>query len=397
MEELFILLLVTLKRIRFFKYIFHSIKDFYLIKNSETIFMQAAISLAETVKGKTFPNPAVGAVIVANGIIVGQGATNPWGGLHAEKAAIAMAGEKTAGATMFVTLEPCCHHNKKTPPCTDTIIGAGISEVYVALEDPNPHVAGKGITQLREAGIRVHLGLLRDEAMLLNEDFIKSIITRNAWVSLKLAQTFDGKISDLNGDSKWITGEDSREYVHELRRRHAAVAVGLGTLRADNPQLNVRHKTGYNPARIIFATDENIPQSTFFAQNSIDTRSIVVIRNGDAGTIKKSDNGIEYWYLGNEPYRDALLLFLKIAYEQHIVSIFIEGGQRVASEFLHAGLVDRVYLFYGNRILGGGREGFQFTRPLAMKNGIFLNEIQFKTFKEDFMVTGKPVYTQIVS
>ncbi|MBN1604083.1 MAG: bifunctional diaminohydroxyphosphoribosylaminopyrimidine deaminase/5-amino-6-(5-phosphoribosylamino)uracil reductase RibD [Chitinispirillaceae bacterium] len=369
-----------------------------MIRNTETNFMQTALSLAETVKGTTFPNPAVGAVIVVRGIIVGQGATNPWGGLHAEKAAIAMAGEKTFGATMYVTLEPCCHfHGKKTPPCTNAIIEAGISEVYVALEDPNPLVAGKGITQLREAGVRVHLGLLRDESTLLNEDFIKGVTSRKAWVTLKLAQTFDGRIADQCGNSKWITGEDSREYVHELRRRHAAVAVGIATLRADNPRLNVRHKSGYNPARMVFSTDETIPQSTFFAQSARETRTIVVVCNGTCGLVEKSENGIEYWHLGNEPYREALQAFLKIAYEQHIVSIFIEGGQRVASEFLSAGLVDRVYLFYGNRILGGGRDGFQFPKPLTMKEGIFLNEIQFKTFRDDFMVTGKPVCAQIVS
>jgi diaminohydroxyphosphoribosylaminopyrimidine deaminase/5-amino-6-(5-phosphoribosylamino)uracil reductase len=359
--------------------------------------MQTALSLAETVKGTTFPNPAVGAVIVANGVIIGQGATNPWGGLHAEKAAIAMAGDKASGATMYVTLEPCCHHGKKTPPCTNAIIEAGISEVYVALEDPNPLVAGKGITQLREAGIRVHLGLLRDESTLLNEDFIKGITSHKAWITLKLAQTLDGRIADQCGNSRWITGEDSREYVHELRRRHAAVAVGIATLRADNPQLNVRHKSGYSPARMVFSRDAAIPESTFFVQNASETRTIVVVCSGTCGSVKKLENGIECWYLGDEPYRDALQSFLSIAYEQHIVSIFIEGGQRVASEFLSAGLVDRVYLFYGNRILGGGRDGLQFPIPLPMREGIFLNEIQFKTFKDDFMVTGKPVYTQIDS
>ncbi len=357
--------------------------------------METALSLAETAKGTTFPNPAVGAVIVAGDIIIGQGATNPWGGPHAEKVAITMADEKTHGATMYVTLEPCCHHGKKTPPCTEAIIAAGITEVYVAIEDPNPMVAGKGIAQLREAGIRVHLGLMRDEATILNEDFIKSITTRKAWVTLKLAQTLDGKICDTAGDSKWITGTDSREYVHELRRRHAAVAVGIGTLRADNPQLNVRHKVGYNPSRIVFALDEHIPSSTNFIQNALETRSIVVVRNGQPGDKRKSDDGIEFWYTGNQSYSKSLQLFLDMAYSEHLVSIFIEGGQRVASEFLNAGLVDRLYLFYGNRILGSGRDGLRFDAPLSIKNGIFLNEIQFKSFKEDFLVTGKPVYNHI--
>ena len=190
-----------------------------------------------------------------------------------------------------VTLEPCCHFGK-TPPCTEQIIASGIKRVIFSVKDPNPLVGGKGAQRLTQNGIEVSEGLLQEQATELNEDFFWSITNKQAWVSLKLAMTLDGKIADTAGSSKWITGESAREYVHELRRCHAAVAVGKGTLQADDPQLTVRHKKGYSPARIIFSSDNQISQNSYFFLHSAETRSIVVVSGGDSSEIKKNRDRI---------------------------------------------------------------------------------------------------------
>lgn len=353
-------------------------------------FMQVALDLAREAKGKTFPNPAVGAVVVNEGTIVGKGATQFYGGHHAEKIALAQAGEKAKGASLYVTLEPCCHFGK-TPPCTDAIIASGVKKVIFSVKDPNPLVGGKGAQQLMQNGIEVSEGILQEQAAELNEDFFWSVTNKRAWVSLKLAMTLDGKIADTAGNSKWITGEAAREYVHELRRCHAAVAVGKGTFLADDPQLTVRHKKGYSPARIIFSSDNQISQNSFFFQHSSETRSIVVISGGIGSEIKK-ESGIEYWYTGHTDRITSLEQFVQMAYQQNITSIFLEGGQAIASRFLQAGLVNRLYLFYGSKILGDGKDGISFSEGLSMDECISLKEIRQQSFGSDFLISGIPQF-----
>lgn len=360
------------------------------IKEDDLYYMQMAMDLAWEAKGRTFPNPAVGAVIVAGGKVVGKGATQPYGGPHAEKVALAQAEEKAKGATLYVTLEPCCHFGK-TPPCTDAIINSGIRKVVFSIKDPNPLVGGKGASKLLQNGIEVSEGLLKQQAAELNEDFFWSISNNRAWVSLKLALTLDGKIADYAGNSKWITGETSREYVHELRRRHAAIAVGRGTLEADDPRLTVRHKQGYFPARIVFSSKDQISQNSYFFQHSSDARSIVVINGGSGSEIRK-DSGIERWYTGQSDPGQSMEEFVQIAYQQHLTSIFVEGGQRIASSLLKAGLVNRLYLFYGSKILGEGKDGICFSEGLSMHECINLKEIRQQTFGHDFLISGIPHY-----
>ena len=352
-------------------------------------YMQRAHSLARSAKGKTFPNPAVGAVVVNNGVIVGEGATEVCGGLHAEKNAIIAAGEKAAGATLFVTLEPCCHYGR-TPPCTDFIINAGIKKVFVSLKDPNPLVNGKGIRQLRDNGIDVSTGLLSEDAETLNEDFFWAVTRKRAWISLKLALTLDGKIADENGGSKWITSEVSRKRVHELRSFHTAVAVGRRTLELDNPQLTVRHVNGPSPARIVFSPDCNIPEKNYFCEHAKDSRSIVVVRGGAEREIV-TRSGIEFWSTGEKDPESSLNVFLEMAFQQDITSIMVEGGQRLASRFLEFGLVNRVYLFYGNKILGSGKAGFSFLNNLPIDKCFYLEKIRFTPVDDsDFMISGIP-------
>ncbi len=323
-------------------------KDLYYLKK--------ALLLSKTAKGRTFPNPAVGAIIVKDGTIIGSGATQKYGGAHAEKVALMQAGENAKGATLYVTLEPCCHFGK-TPPCTNAVIAAGIHRVVVSVLDPNPLVSGKGVEQLRDSGIEVSSGLLEKESNLINEDFFWSITRKRAWVTLKLAMTLDGRIADENNSSKWITGEKSRRFVHELRRCHAAIAVGRTTFEVDDPQLTVRHKKGYFPARIIFTSNDRISSESYFYKHAQEARSIIAILGGAKRDIIKAESGIELWYTGNDSENDKIFSFLEMAFEQGITSVFVEGGQRVASSFLEAGLVNRVYFFYGNRLLGKGKDG----------------------------------------
>lgn len=355
--------------------------------------MKLAHKLATAAKGKTFPNPAVGAVIVQNDQIIGTGATQKCGGSHAEKVALMQAGESASGATLYVTLEPCCHFGR-TPPCTDAVIAAGIKKVIISVQDPNPVVSGKGITQLQNNGIEVITGVMEKESTRLNEDFFWSITKKRAWITLKLALTLDGRIADVSSSSKWITGEDSRIYVHELRRCHSAVAVGRSTFEIDNPQLNVRHKKGYFPARIIFSSDETITKNSYFYQNSHETRSIIVIRGRERSISVDQNSGIEFWYTGQKTHKESLRTFLEMAHQEGLSSIFVEGGQRIGSVLLEAGLVNRVYLFYGNRVIGDGKAGILFSSGLAMNNCISLDKLEFKTFKQDIMITGIPQYSR---
>ena len=202
-------------------------------------YMECALSLARLAMGYTSPNPAVGAAVVKDGVAVGMGYTQPAGSEHAEVMALHQAGDKARGAVMYVTLEPCCHYGR-TPPCTEAIIGAGISEVYIALLDPNPVVSGHGMSKLSKAGIKTYVGMCKQEACEINEAYIKHITTGLPFVIAKFAMSLDGKIATKTGDSKWITREEARKYAHALRYTADAIMVGANTIIADNPHLTAR-------------------------------------------------------------------------------------------------------------------------------------------------------------
>lgn len=355
-------------------------------------YMHLALDDARSAKGRTTPNPAVGAVVVVKNRIVGRGATAEWGGPHAEKCALKEAGARARGATMYVTLEPCPHFGK-TPPCTDAIIAAGIKRVVVAVRDPNPLVAGKGISQLRRHGIVVSTGLLRNEAAAVNEDFFWAITRQRAYITLKLALTLDGRIADSTGASKWITAPALRRIVHDLRRTHAAVAVGSGTLAADDPRLTVRCGRKANPARIVFSSVEAVPPQSYFYQHAWETRSIAVIRQKTERRITTDTaSGIEFWYTGSDDPALSMAAFTEIAFSQNITSVLVEGGQKIASVLLEAGLVNRIYLFYGNRILGNGTDGILTTSGFPVANCITLRERETRLAGDDFYITGIPVF-----
>ena len=365
------------------------------MKQSNTIgdhdmgYMAYALRLADTVKGTTFPNPAVGAVIVRGTNIVGTGATSVCGGPHAETNALKEAGHKAADATMYVTLEPC-NHCGRTPPCTDAIIAAGIKTVYVAVRDPNPLVSGRGIRRLRAAGITVHCGLLREEAALMNEEFFWFVTHKKPWITLKLALTLDGRIADESGTSQWITSPASRTIVHDLRRRYAAIAVGRTTLEKDDPHLTVRHVTGNNPVRIIFSSNARVPGASYFVTSASTVKSIIVVRSLRRQQKLVSKNGPAVWYTGSNTYKGCLHAFMDMAYEEGLTSILIEGGQKLASSFLEQGLVNRLYLFYGNAIVGNGIDGLLFSEGLPLGKALSLSSQNVTTVGNDILVTGIP-------
>jgi diaminohydroxyphosphoribosylaminopyrimidine deaminase/5-amino-6-(5-phosphoribosylamino)uracil reductase len=351
-------------------------------------FMSLAIKMAEEVKGTTFPNPAVGAVIVKNGHVVGKGATSYFGGPHAEKNALEAARGNARGATLYVTLEPCCHFGR-TAPCTGAIIDAGIRRVHVSIKDPNPLVNGKGMHLLRKSGIEVVAGLMQEEAGRINEDFLFWITKHRPWVSVKLAMTLDGRIADAAGASKWITSIEARTYAHYLRARHAAIGIGRATLEKDNPKLTVRHGKGRNPVRFVFSSRAAAPSGSYFVAIAKKvSRSILVVCGGGSCSREKLKNGVEIWRTGTTDSNESLHSFLQMAGNEGLSSVLIEGGGKLASSFIENRLANRLYLFYGNRILGGGIPGLAFSRRLALDKSITLDRLETMSLGKDFLVTG---------
>lgn len=355
--------------------------------------MRRALGLARSVKGSTFPNPAVGAVVVRGGSVVGEGATKPAGGDHAEVIALARAGNRAVGATLYVTLEPCSHFGR-TPPCCRAVADAGVAEVVVAMKDPNPAVNGRGMRYLRRRRIRVGEGLLRDEAAALNEDYAWSVVTGRAWVTLKLATTLDGRIADKAKRSQWITSAGSRAVVHDLRRRHAAVVIGSGTLVQDDPRLTVRHVAGGSPARIVFARDPVVGRGSRLCRSAKAVRTVFVCPGGKPGAVSKADGHVEIWHTGSLRTPANLKLFLEMAHREGLTSLLVEGGQKLASSFLAHRLVNRICWFFGNALLGGGLEAVALgPKALSLRKAIRLEGMEVEEVAGDVMVSGVPVWS----
>lgn len=316
-------------------------------------FMKLAIELAKKRKGYTHPNPTVGAIIVKDGKVIGQGFHEKAGLPHAEREAIKDAKSKgfdIKDSTMYVTLEPCCHHGK-TPPCTEAIIEEGIKRVVVATVDPNPLVAGKGIKTIREKGVEVKVGVLENQAKELNEDFFVYITKKRPFVHIKIAQTLDGKIATKTGSSKWITSEKSRKYTHKLRAQSTAIMVGKNTVLKDNPFLTVRGiKTERQPYRIIL--DKNLQIPLEYNVFNPDTK-VFVIASQQANSSKFS--GLNHITLIKLPLyegRFSLKEILDALYKEGIVHLFIEGGRDLCSQFIRENLWDMMSLFIAPKMIG---------------------------------------------
>nr|WP_080806234.1 bifunctional diaminohydroxyphosphoribosylaminopyrimidine deaminase/5-amino-6-(5-phosphoribosylamino)uracil reductase RibD [Desulfamplus magnetovallimortis] len=363
-------------------------------------YMQEALALAAKARGYTSPNPMVGAVVVRNSNIVGRGWHHAPGLPHAEVEAINDAGKNAEGADIYVTLEPCNHYGK-TPPCTRKIVEAGIRRVVVATEDPNPFVKGGGIDFLRSMGIPVDVGVCREEAETLIEDFIWYVQNdKKPFVILKCAATLDGRLATSTGDSRWVTSSASRKYVHELRHACEAILVGSGTLKNDNPSLTARLEgvETRDPKRVILDSSLSIsPDARVLNQPS--NAETIIVTSIDASMQKAKElqamgatlirvpcrnnagetyNRLDLPYLMNE--------LGKIG----VMSLLVEGGGRVAGSFLSETLVNKVMFFIAPKILGGD-DGIPVCRgkgPLLMKDAFQLKRVDIARFDDDTLVSG---------
>jgi len=360
-------------------------------------YMECALSLARLAMGHTSPNPAVGAVVVKDGLVVGMGYTQPVGSEHAEVMALRQAGEKARDAAMYVTLEPCSHYGR-TPPCTEAMIAAGISEVYVALVDPNPVVSGSGIGRLNEKGIKTHVGLGQQEAYQINEAYIKHVTTGLPFVVAKFAMSLDGKIATKSGDSKWITSEEARNYAHALRCTFDAIMVGVNTVMADNPHLTARGCGGRSgigkmqPLRLVVDTEGRIPVDSHVFEPP---GGILVAVGEPFDTARKQElaqAGAEVVELPASNGSVDIAELFKLLGKRGIVTVLVEGGGKVLGSLFDQRLVDKVLAFVSPVIIGGreaacvGGNGVD-----RMVEALRLSRVDIKIFGDDILVSG---YTQ---
>jgi diaminohydroxyphosphoribosylaminopyrimidine deaminase/5-amino-6-(5-phosphoribosylamino)uracil reductase len=363
------------------------------LKKADMEYMQRAIELATQARGRTSPNPMVGAVIVKDGKIIGEGYHKKAGTPHAEIHALAAAGNEARGATLYVSLEPCCHHGR-TPPCTEAIINSGIKRVVIAALDPNPKVAGGGLQRLKEAGIDAEFGLMQEAAMELNAVFFKYIQRALPYVALKTAMTLDGKIAAGSGDSRWITGPEARQHVHQLRNIYDAIMVGIGTVLADNPRLNTRLQEGQgrDPVRVIIDNQLDLPVNSIIAQSSREQPSLVFCGKeiDEHKASELSRLGVEIIKTDLENGLVPLQEVLAILAQREISSILVEGGAELNASLIEQGLVDKFYWFITPKIIGGreakspvGGSGYQF-----MREALELSIRDIKSLGRDILITA---------
>ncbi|HEX3350413.1 MAG TPA: bifunctional diaminohydroxyphosphoribosylaminopyrimidine deaminase/5-amino-6-(5-phosphoribosylamino)uracil reductase RibD [Acetobacteraceae bacterium] len=318
--------------------------------------MRAALSLARRGLGNAWPNPAVGCVIVRDGRVVGRAVTAPGGRPHAETAALAMAGEAARGATVYVTLEPCCHWGQ-TPPCTDALIAAGVGRVMIAARDCDPRVNGEGIARLRAAEIAVDEGLLVDEAADVAAGFFTRVRDGRPLVTLKLASTLDGRIATRTGESRWITGEPARRMAHALRGQNDAVLVGVGTVLTDDPDLTCRIP-GYKPVpmvRVVADSHLHTPLTARLVATAAESPSWIVCRNGADRARREAleETGVEVVEVAPGTAGVSLEQALSALAERGITRVLVEGGAKIAAALLRDDLVDRVAWFHAPSVMGG--------------------------------------------
>ncbi len=359
-------------------------------------FMKQAIQLAEEGRGRTSPNPFVGAIIVKNGKVVGKGYTQPVGQDHAEVQAIKNAGKNTKSATMYVTLEPCCFYGR-TPPCTEAIINAGIKRVVIGMRDPNPEVNGKSIKILKSAGIEVELAshLIEKEIAEQNEIYFTYITKKRPFVIVKNALSLDGKIATESGNSKWISNEKSRTLVHKLRNEIDAIITGVNTINNDNPRFTTRLVDNKikDPIRIILDTKLDINPDSYVIRTADKIRTILV-----TNVQPKSDkinllqqNNVEIWGVKIKSDKIDLKKLLKKLYENEINSVMVEAGPQLVTEFFRERIVDKVYFFIAPKILGASSNRYSLVHSLdieIVKQAISFQKIKWQEIEGDMLFVG---------
>lgn len=360
-----------------------------------SVFMKRALKAAEKARGTCSPNPFVGAVIVKNDRIIAEGWTQEYGGDHAEVQALAKAGKKARGADIYVTLEPCSHFGK-TPPCTQAIISADISKVFLGILDPNPLVHGKGVLHLQEAGVEVIPGVLAAAVSRQLESHLCRVRNRRPFVIWKAALSLDGKYAAQDGSSRWISGERSREHTHRLRACSDAVITGIGTVLADDPLLTVRLKnTPKQPLRVILDPLLKLPPSSQIARDMHSVPTAIFCARGWENSMQARmlvALGAQIHPVTSKGEKLNLREVLGILYQMGHAMVLLECGSRLASAFFAARLVDKCVIFYAPKLLGGNKAMLAQLDLPDISAALSLKELSFKASGEDLMVTGYPVF-----
>jgi len=353
-------------------------------------WMKRALRLAEAGRGRTSPNPVVGAVLVKRGKVVGEGYHAKLGEAHAEVIALRQAGERARGAVLYLNLEPCTHFGR-TPPCVPQVMKAGVKRAVIGMKDPNPLVNGKGIEALRKSGLDVKVGVLGGQCQKLNEAFCKYILKKQPFVVLKVAVTLDGKIATRHGDSKWISGEASRRFVHRLRDQVDGVLVGIGTVLKDDPLLTARVKEGREPYRIVLDSRLKIPEDAKVFEHS--PSEVILATTGSAPREKierLEEKGVRVLMIDSKEGRVDLRTCLNKLGKMGLMNILVEGGSRINGSFLDEGLIDKFLLFLSPKCLGDPQSpGIFGGRGVSnLKEAVGLKEIKIKRIGEDILVEG---------
>jgi len=358
-------------------------------------FMWMALDLARQGRGRTSPNPLVGAVVVQESEVVGSAYHQAAGLPHAEIIALKKAGEKARGATLYVNIEPCSHHGR-TGPCTEAIIKAGISRVVASMQDPNPLVLGSGFARLREAGIKVKEGVLEHKARRLNEVFIKYITTGLPFVGLKVAMSLDGKIGTMRGESHWITGEKARQYVHRLRDQSDSIMVGIETVLKDDPRLTARVDSGggKDPLRIIVDSTARLPIDARLIESSSSAGTVLAVT--DQASPEKcrmlETKGVEVLTMPAIKGRVDLKALMKKLAEREISTVLVEGGGTLNYSMLEQSLIDKLFIFIAPLIIGGAKSptAFSGTGIESLEKAWSVEDIEMKQFDRDLLLIGYP-------